>query len=83
MLRHDVVEACRLDKFAVHAISDIHEALALFTGVEAGIRDETAEFGGYERGTLLFAAVERAHVLWTMANGADNLVKKEDAGAKQ
>lgn len=44
MLREDVVEAVAQGQFNVFAVNDIDEALTILTGVEAGKRDENAEF---------------------------------------
>lgn len=49
MLREDVVQAVADDKFVVHAISDIDQALELLTGVPAGQPDED---GKYPDGTV-------------------------------
>jgi predicted ATP-dependent protease len=38
MLRDEVVDACRLGKFAVYAVSLIDEAMALLTGIASGVR---------------------------------------------
>jgi predicted ATP-dependent protease len=64
MLRRDVVEACAAGQFHVHAVSTIHEALGLFTGIEPGQRD--AE-GKYPEVSVLHRAVERARQYWEMA----------------
>ncbi len=64
-LRLDVVEACRAGRFHVWAVSTIHEALALFTGVDPGIRVDDA----YPEGTLLRSAVDQAGRFWEMAAG--------------
>ena len=44
MLREDVVEAVAQGQFSVFAVNDIDEALSILTGVEAGRREENAEF---------------------------------------
>ena len=44
MLREDVVEAVEQGQFNVFAVNDIDEALSILTGVEAGRREENAEF---------------------------------------
>ena len=64
MLRPDVVAACEAGQFRVHAVGTIHEALAIFTGVEAGKIDQD---GNYPEGTLLALAVRRAYDYWKMA----------------
>lgn len=60
MLRHDVVEACRAGQFQVFAVSWIHEALEILTGVPAGERTE----GEYPENTLLHTARLRARTFW-------------------
>ncbi len=48
-LRQDVVAAAERGEFNIHAIETADEGLALFTGMEAGSRDET---GTYPAGTV-------------------------------
>lgn len=48
MLRQDVVDAVEGGTFAVHAVSHLHEALTLFTGMPAGEADTS---GAYPDGT--------------------------------
>lgn len=62
MLRHDVVEACAQQKFAVYAVSSIHEALELFMGRPAGRRPDL--HAPYPEGTILGEAVTRARSFW-------------------
>ena len=64
MLRPDVVAACAEGRFHVYAVDHIQEALEIFTGVEAGVPDESNE---YPEGTLLRRAVDRAFEFWTLA----------------
>jgi lon-related putative ATP-dependent protease len=54
MLRADVVAACREGRFAVHAVRTVEEGIALLTGREAGVRDDT---GAWPEGSVN-AAVE-------------------------
>ena len=49
MLRADVVEAVRAGRFRVYAVRTVDEALALLTGVEAGVADAA---GVYPEGTV-------------------------------
>jgi len=65
MLRHDVVEACAQDRFCVHAVETIHEALELLTGVPAGQPDAD---GHYPEGTVLGLAEAMALKYWRMAS---------------
>lgn len=44
MLREDVVEAARDNKFSIYAVQDIDEAISVLTGVEAGKRANDGEF---------------------------------------
>lgn len=64
MLREDVVEACREDRFRVFAVDRVHEALTLFAGMPAGCRGPD---GCYEPETLLALACEKAREYWTKA----------------
>ncbi|MHC4217392.1 MAG: Lon protease family protein [Planctomycetota bacterium] len=64
MLRHDVVDACAEGRFDVYAVSTIHEALSLLTGLPAGTRDER---GNYPEGSVLGRAVSKAHEYWLKA----------------
>jgi len=59
MLRSDVVEACARGEFRVHAVSTIHQALEIFTGMPAGTG--TAADGP---DTLLGLARRRAREYW-------------------
>ena len=64
MLRSDVVEACVHERFHIYAVDSIQEALALFTGREAGVRQQD---GRYQDGSLLRLAVDKARAYWEMA----------------
>ncbi|MEW8138424.1 MAG: ATP-binding protein [Candidatus Thiodiazotropha endolucinida] len=44
ILREDVVQAVKADKFAVYPIENIDQGIALLTGIPAGTRDENGEF---------------------------------------
>lgn len=67
MLREDIVEACKADKFHVFAVSTIYEAIEVMTGVPAG-----SEGGDYAEGTVLASAVQKAREFWekTLASPA-------------
>jgi len=65
MLRHDVVEAAREGRFAIHAVATIEEALAIFTRCEVGERDADGE---YPRDSLLGRAMTQAHRYWRMVS---------------
>ncbi|MGI9518814.1 MAG: S16 family serine protease, partial [Pirellulaceae bacterium] len=60
MLRRDIVDACRDGKFRVYAVSTIHQAIELMTGVPAGEYKDSE----YPEGSLLHVAVEKAHDFW-------------------
>ncbi len=64
MLREDVVAACAAGQFHVYAVSWVHEALALLTGLPTGTRDAS---GVYPPGSLLAQAVEKARLYWLKA----------------
>jgi len=76
MLREDVVEACRQDRFHVYAVDRINQALALFTGMPAGTRRPD---GCYEPGTLLALACERAREYWRHAVDGKAYPSSKDA----
>ncbi|MFW6092416.1 MAG: AAA family ATPase [Pseudomonadota bacterium] len=44
MLRQEVVDAVAAERFAVHAVADVDEALALLTGRPAGAADDAGRF---------------------------------------
>ena len=64
MLRQDVVDACEVGQFRIHAVDTIHQALELFTGREAGTRGED---GSYPPESVLGIAVAKARHYWEMA----------------
>ncbi len=64
MLREDVVKTCSEGLFHVYPVDTIHEALGLFTGIEAGGRDDR---GRYPADSLLGRAVEQARLYWKEA----------------
>ena len=59
MLRADVAQACREGRFHIYAVTTIHEAIEIMTGVPAGSVE-----GDYADGTVLAAAVVRAREFW-------------------
>jgi ATP-dependent Lon protease len=75
MLRLDVVEACEAGRFHVYAVDTIHEALALFSGCEAGARGED---GAYPETTLLGIAVQKALEYWQKAISTGNTETEEE-----
>ncbi|MGI9335812.1 MAG: Lon protease family protein [Gammaproteobacteria bacterium] len=44
MLREDVLEACASERFSIHSVEDIDEAISLMTGVPAGEPDAGMRF---------------------------------------
>lgn len=64
MLRDDVIAACAAGRFHVHAVTSVHEALELLSGMSAGLRDPG---GRYPDGTLLAMALRRAREYWEKA----------------
>ena len=74
-LRPEVEEAVASGKFHVWAVETIQEALEVFTGVEAGVRDGE---DGYPEGSLLARAVERAGEYWRMARGLPAVEAEEE-----
>lgn len=65
MLREDVVEACRKDRFRVFAVEWIHQALEILTGKLAGAWEDAA---GFPSGSILCLARERAHEYWIQSS---------------
>jgi len=63
MLDAEVAGACAAGAFGVYAVETIHQALALFTGMEAGEYDSGT---GYAEGTLLRLAQDRVRAFWRM-----------------
>jgi ATP-dependent Lon protease len=81
MLRHDVVEACRNEKFRVHAVSTVLEALELLTDIPVGKPDEE---GNYAEGTLMATAHERAFEYWLKAApNAEAFFDSQEEGEQQ
>lgn len=63
MLREDLVKSIEAGEFSVYAVSTIHEALTVLTGVEAGERGKD----GYESASLLGLAEMKARKYWESA----------------
>jgi ATP-dependent Lon protease len=61
MLREDVVEACRQGQFTIYAVSTVHEALEVLTGMPAG---EANAKGVYPEDSLLGLAQRKAAEFW-------------------
>ncbi len=60
MLRQDVVDACERGDFAIHAVSTIHQALEIATGVPAGEMVNDL----YPEGSLLDIAQQKTFEYW-------------------
>ena len=76
MLRRDVVEACEQGKFAIHAVSTIHQALEIATGIPAG---EMVD-GLYPEGSLLDIAQQKTFEYWDQTlSHPDKLLTDTDA----
>ena len=77
MLRNDVIEACEQGKFAIHAVSTIHQALKIATGVPAGEMVDDI----YPENTLLDIAQHKTFEYWdqTMTH-PDKLLADIDDG---
>lgn len=67
MLREDIVEACENNRFHIHTVQHIHDAIEIMTGTPAG---RLGEHGEYEPGTLLYQAKLRARKFWEQASRA-------------
>jgi predicted ATP-dependent protease len=76
MLREDVVEACREGRFAVYPVDTIQQALALFSGLDAGVRDED---GVFPEESLLGLAVSQARAYWDKVSAVGLVANAEDA----
>lgn len=66
MLRKDIVDAVAENRFHVHAVETIFQAMEVMTGVEAG---EYQAGKGYPKGSLLHQAVVRAAQYYGKAKG--------------
>jgi predicted ATP-dependent protease len=65
MLKKEVIDAVKAEKFNIYAVSTVEEGIELLTGVPAGTRDEE---GSYPEGTVYFEVqkklktyLERSH----------------------
>lgn len=76
MLRQDVVDACDEGRFHVWAVSTVHEALEIFTGVEAGTADDD---GKYPEESLLGKAQAKARLFWERSSTSPAAYAKAQA----
>ncbi len=60
MLREDVVDAVRKNKFHVYPISRVEEGIEILTGVKAGVKNQK----GYEEGTVFDRVEKKIHELF-------------------
>jgi ATP-dependent Lon protease len=60
MLREDIVDAVRKNKFHVYPITRVEEGIEILTGVKAGIKNEK----GYETGTVFDRVEKKIHELF-------------------
>ena len=74
MLRKDVVNACKEGKFAIYAVSTIHEALEIATGYPAG----TLIDGEYAENTMLHAARDKIKEYWRSSSKSPFAKNKKD-----
>ena len=59
MLRDDVVAAARAERFHIHAVDSVDEAMELLTGLPAGTRDAAGRYGEGSLNARIDAALER------------------------
>ena len=72
MLRREVVEAVRQERFAVYPVEHVNQALELFTGLKAGERDADGQF---PEGTISRRVSDR---LLQFADWRKSFARKED-----
>lgn len=59
MLRQDVIDAVEQDKFHIHAIHHVNDALSLLSGLDAGERDENGEFSAHSFNAAVAARLKK------------------------
>lgn len=59
MLRQDVITAVEQDKFHIHAINHVSDALTLLSGLEAGKRDAEGEFSANSFNAAVAARLQK------------------------
>jgi ATP-dependent Lon protease len=78
MLREDVVQACREEKFHVYAVDNIYDAIELMTGHEAG---RPGKDGKYPKGSLLAKAHDEVEKFWRLTLASPlRIAQVENAG---
>jgi predicted ATP-dependent protease len=63
MVRAEVADAARAGRFAIYAVDDVDQALALLTGRDAGVRDADGRFPAGSANAAIEAVLER----WALA----------------
>ena len=79
MLRADVVAAVAAGRFVVHAVSTVDQAIALLTGVPAGVADDAGAWPGDSVNGRVQARVAELNELRKL-HAADARQEKGDGG---
>ncbi|HEX5802715.1 MAG TPA: ATP-binding protein [Azospira sp.] len=79
MLRHDVVEAVAAGQFAVHAVDSVDQAIALLTGLPAGLPDAQ---GNIPEGSVNYRVAEQLHELAAARQEFGGVERKHKKPAK-
>lgn len=80
MLRQDVVAAAAENRFHIHAVSTVDDALSLLTGIEAGTRDEGS--GEFPSGTINRRIADRLDALAHLRRDFSIPARAEQGDAK-
>lgn len=59
MLRQDVIDAVEQDKFHIHAIHHVNDALSLLSGLDAGERNDNGEFNEHSFNAAVAARLKK------------------------
>lgn len=68
MLRTDVQQAVKENKFSIHAISHVAQALEILCKQPAGFLVD----GQYPKDSILYQAMEKSNLFWKNTNGKNN-----------
>jgi predicted ATP-dependent protease len=71
MLKDEVIEAVKNNKFHIYSVKKIEEGIELLTGVKAG---ETDQYGEYEKDSVFYLANKKIHDF-------NNVLKPSESGA--
>jgi predicted ATP-dependent protease len=71
MLKDEVIEAVKNNKFHIYSVKKIEEGIELLTGVKAG---ETDQYGKYEKDSVFYLANKKIHDF-------NNVLKPSESGA--